>query len=127
MNNLEMDSEEANLISKNHTGSVDESKSHEEGKKKKISFWEGVLILIKGHVGTGLYSLPIAFEYSGLLLGVIGMLIMSAVNVRAIIILIESAHILSLKTGIEKFTYPLLFQKAMEQHTKLAPYAKMGR
>ena len=90
-------------------------------------FFEAVIHCFKGHVGSGILALPAAFSNAGLIVGPIGMIIMSAICARTMIILVVCAHKLGPETGIAKFTYPLLVEKAIERNKAVKSFSKVGR
>jgi proton-coupled amino acid transporter len=75
---------------------------------------QALIHLIKVMMGTGMLSLPLAFKYSGLWLGIFLLIIMCAVSTYCCRQLVYSAHYISRRKGQDRIDYANVMRGAVE-------------
>ena len=68
--------------------------------------------MLKGNIGTGILAMPDAIKNSGLLVGNVGLVIMSVICVHCMHMLVGNAHELSRREGKRSMSYPEVAKSA---------------
>lgn len=95
----------------------------------EISSCDAIIHLLKGNIGTGILAMPDAIKNSGLLVGTIGLVIMSFFCVTCMHMLVENSKILCQRTKNRSLDYAKAAELAFLTSgsptlAKLAPHAR---
>uniref|UniRef100_A0A672FWL5 Solute carrier family 36 member 1 n=1 Tax=Salarias fasciatus TaxID=181472 RepID=A0A672FWL5_SALFA len=91
------------------------------GGQTGTSFFQTLIHLLKGNIGTGLLGLPLAVKNAGLVLGPISLLVMGIIAVHCMRLLVQCSHHLS------SLTYGEAVQYGMENVTWLRRHSQWGK
>ncbi|XP_024116177.1 proton-coupled amino acid transporter 1 [Oryzias melastigma] len=97
------------------------------GGRAGTSFFQTLIHLLKGNIGTGLLGLPLAVKNAGLVLGPISLLIMGVIAVHCMRLLVQCSHYLSAKMNRPSMTYGEVMQYGMENVSWLRSRSHWGR
>ncbi len=93
-----------------------------------FSYWESVLIMVKGSLGSGMWALGVAFSNSGMLLGVPLLISISMIYNYCVTILTETSRGLCRELKVGSLTYPETIEKVFECGPEpLRKYSKAAR
>jgi len=76
-----------------------------EDNEHAISNCDTIIHLLKGNIGTGILAMPDAIKNSGLLVGTLGLVVLSVLCVSCMHMLVNSAHTLGVRTRKPYMTY----------------------
>lgn len=89
------------------------------------TFWETLLHLLKGSLGTGILAMPKAFSHAGYGVGIVGTIVIGFLCTYCIHLLIKSEYVLCKRRKIPSLTYPLTAIEALNDGPKFfRPCAK---
>ncbi|XP_052010326.1 proton-coupled amino acid transporter 1-like [Xyrauchen texanus] len=112
----------------NHSPSSPRQTEYERiGGRTGSSFFQTLIHLLKGNIGTGLLGLPLAVRNAGLLVGPLSLLAMGIVAVHCMNILVKCAHHLSAKLGKPFLSYGDAVEYGMENVQCLSRHSLWGR
>ncbi|KAA0709273.1 Proton-coupled amino acid transporter 2 [Triplophysa tibetana] len=97
------------------------------GGRTGSSFFQTLIHLLKGNIGTGLLGLPLAVKNAGLLVGPFSLLAMGIVAVHCMNLLVKCVHHLSAKLGKPFLSYGDAVEYGMENVSWLSRYSLWGR
>ncbi|XP_072519947.1 proton-coupled amino acid transporter 1 [Salminus brasiliensis] len=97
------------------------------GGRTGSSFFQTLIHLLKGNIGTGLLGLPLAVKNAGLVMGPLSLLVMGIVAVHCMSILVKCSHHLSAKLGKPFLTYGDAVEYGMENVSWLRNHSRWGR
>uniref|UniRef100_A0A672FW08 Solute carrier family 36 member 1 n=1 Tax=Salarias fasciatus TaxID=181472 RepID=A0A672FW08_SALFA len=97
------------------------------GGQTGTSFFQTLIHLLKGNIGTGLLGLPLAVKNAGLVLGPISLLVMGIIAVHCMRLLVQCSHHLSAKMSRQSLTYGEAVQYGMENVTWLRRHSQWGK
>lgn len=97
------------------------------GGRTGSSFFQTLIHLLKGNIGTGLLGLPLAVKNAGLVMGPLSLLVMGIVAVHCMRILVKCSHHLSAKLGKPFLTYGDAVEYGMENVSWLRNHSQWGR
>ncbi|XP_029917898.1 proton-coupled amino acid transporter 1 [Myripristis murdjan] len=103
--------------------------SHYEriGGRTGTSFFQTLIHLLKGNIGTGLLGLPLAVKNAGLVLGPISLLCMGVIALHCMVLLVKCSHHLSAKMNKPSLTYGEAVQYGMENVVWLRRHSHWGK
>ncbi|KAL4631523.1 proton-coupled amino acid transporter 1-like [Arapaima gigas] len=91
------------------------------------SFFQTLIHLLKGNIGTGLLGLPLAVKNAGLLVGPLSLLVMGVVAVHCMDILVKCSRHLSTRSRKPYLDYGETFEHGMENVSWLRRHSVWGR
>ncbi|RXN35215.1 proton-coupled amino acid transporter 1-like isoform X1 [Labeo rohita] len=97
------------------------------GGRTGSSFFQTIIHLLKGNIGTGLLGLPLAGKNAGLVVGPLSLLAMGIVAVHCMNLLVKCAHHLSAKMGKPFLSYGDAVEYGMENVSWLSRHSLWGR
>ncbi|KAG9272505.1 proton-coupled amino acid transporter 1 [Astyanax mexicanus] len=97
------------------------------GGRTGSSFFQTLIHLLKGNIGTGLLGLPLAVKNAGLVVGPLSLFVMGIVAVHCMQILVKCSHHLSAKLGQPFLTYGDAVEYGMENVSWLRNHSRWGR
>uniref|UniRef100_A0A672FYE0 Solute carrier family 36 member 1 n=1 Tax=Salarias fasciatus TaxID=181472 RepID=A0A672FYE0_SALFA len=100
------------------------------GGQTGTSFFQTLIHLLKGNIGTGLLGLPLAVKNAGLVLGPISLLVMGIIAVHCMRLLVQCSHHLSVcvcRMSRQSLTYGEAVQYGMENVTWLRRHSQWGK
>ncbi|CAI5653209.1 unnamed protein product [Oreochromis niloticus] len=97
------------------------------GGRAGTSFFQTLIHLLKGNIGTGLLGLPLAVKNAGLVLGPISLLVMGVIAVHCMKLLVTCSHHLSAKMNRSSLTYGEAVQYGMENVPWLRRHSQWGK
>ncbi|TRZ04219.1 hypothetical protein DNTS_008032, partial [Danionella cerebrum] len=97
------------------------------GGRTGSSFFQTIIHLLKGNIGTGLLGLPLAVRNAGLLVGPVSLLLMGLIAVHCMNLLVKCAHHLSAKLGKPFLSYGDAVEYGMENVSWLSRHSVWGR
>ncbi|XP_005741286.1 proton-coupled amino acid transporter 1 [Pundamilia nyererei] len=97
------------------------------GGQAGTSFFQTLIHLLKGNIGTGLLGLPLAVKNAGLVLGPISLLVMGIIAVHCMKLLVMCSHHLSAKMNRPSLTYGEAVQYGMENVPWLRQHSQWGK
>nr|XP_020449715.1 proton-coupled amino acid transporter 1-like isoform X2 [Monopterus albus] len=97
------------------------------GGQTGTTFFQTLIHLLKGNIGTGLLGLPLAVKNAGLVLGPISLLVMGVIAVHCMRLLVKCSHHLSAKMNRPSLTYGEAAQYGMENVLWLRRHSHWGR
>ncbi|XP_023343262.1 proton-coupled amino acid transporter 4 [Eurytemora carolleeae] len=95
----------------------------------KISNCDTIIHLLKGNIGTGILAMPDAIKNSGLILGNVGLVLMSAICIHCMHTLVHCSHELCRRTGSTSLGYSDVAEHSFSSSSsprlqRLAPSAR---
>ncbi|XP_051715827.1 proton-coupled amino acid transporter 1 isoform X2 [Ctenopharyngodon idella] len=97
------------------------------GGRTGSSFFQTIIHLLKGNIGTGLLGLPLAVKNAGLVMGPLSLLAMGIVAVHCMSLLVKCSHHLSVKMGKPFLSYGDAVEYGMENVPWLSRHSIWGR
>ncbi|XP_026199920.1 proton-coupled amino acid transporter 1 isoform X2 [Anabas testudineus] len=97
------------------------------GGRTGTSFFQTLIHLLKGNIGTGLLGLPLAVKNAGLVVGPISLLVMGIIAVHCMKLLVKCSHHLSAKVNRQSLTYGEAVQYGMENVPWLRRHSQWGK
>lgn len=97
------------------------------GGRTGTSFFQTLIHLLKGNIGTGLLGLPLAVKNAGLVLGPLSLLGMGIIAVHCMRLLVQCSHHLSAKVDRASLTYGEAMQYGMENVSWLRRHSQWGK
>uniref|UniRef100_A0A673AU55 Solute carrier family 36 member 1 n=1 Tax=Sphaeramia orbicularis TaxID=375764 RepID=A0A673AU55_9TELE len=98
-----------------------------DGSSLVSSFFQTLIHLLKGNIGTGLLGLPLAVKNAGLVLGPLSLLGMGIIAVHCMRLLVKCSHHLSAKVDRSSLTYGEAMQYGMENVSWLRRHSQWGK
>jgi len=93
-----------------------------------ISSCDAIIHLLKGNIGTGILAMPDAIKNSGLVVGSIGLVILSVLCVTCMHMLVNCANTLCLRTNSKSLDYARVAETAFSTSgPKLSRFATISR
>ncbi|KTG06058.1 hypothetical protein cypCar_00005917 [Cyprinus carpio] len=112
----------------NHSpASLQQTEYERIGGRTGSSFFQTIIHLLKGNIGTGLLGLPLAVKNAGLLVGPLSLLAMGIVAIHCMNLLVKCAHHLSVKMGKPFLSYGDAVEYGMENVSWLSRHSVWGR
>uniref|UniRef100_A0A672QBI2 Solute carrier family 36 member 1 n=1 Tax=Sinocyclocheilus grahami TaxID=75366 RepID=A0A672QBI2_SINGR len=108
-------------------GSPRQTEYERIGGRTGSSFFQTLIHLLKGNIGTGLLGLPLAVKNAGLVVGPLSLLAMGIVAVHCMNLLVKCAHHLSAKMGKPFLSYGDAVEYGMENVSWLSRHSLWGR
>ncbi|KAJ8254967.1 hypothetical protein GJAV_G00199410 [Gymnothorax javanicus] len=110
-------------------GSPSQPQNHYErfGGKKGTTFFQTLIHLLKGNIGTGLLGLPLAIKNAGLVVGPLSLLAMGIVALHCMNVLVKCSHHLANKLGRPSLSYGDVMEQCLENVSCLRRYSVWGR
>uniref|UniRef100_A0AAY4EN27 Amino acid transporter transmembrane domain-containing protein n=1 Tax=Denticeps clupeoides TaxID=299321 RepID=A0AAY4EN27_9TELE len=96
------------------------------GGRAGSSFFQTLIHLLKGNIGTGLLGLPLAVKNAGLVMGPLSLLVMGIVAVHCMNQLVKCSHHLSAKLGKPFLDYGEVVEYGMENVSCLRRHSVWG-
>ncbi|KAM3866938.1 proton-coupled amino acid transporter 1 [Diretmus argenteus] len=105
------------------------TQSHYEriGGQTGTSFFQTLIHMLKGNIGTGLLGLPLAVKNAGLVLGPVSLLVMGVIAIHCMRVLVKCSHHLSAKVNRPFLTYGEAVQYGMENVSWLRRHSRWGK
>lgn len=97
------------------------------GGRAGTSFFQTLIHLLKGNIGTGLLGLPLAVKNAGLVVGPLSLLGMGIIAVHCMRLLVKCSHHLSQKVDRPSLTYGEAMQYGMENVSWLRRHSQWGK
>ncbi|KAM8848173.1 proton-coupled amino acid transporter 1 [Synchiropus picturatus] len=97
------------------------------GGRTGTSFFQTLIHLLKGNIGTGLLGLPLAVKNAGLVVGPVSLFCMGIIAVHCMRLLVDCSHHLSAKISRPSLTYGEAVQYGMENVSWLRRHAHWGK
>lgn len=97
------------------------------GETTGTTFFQTLIHLLKGNIGTGLLGLPLAVKNAGLLLGPISLLVMGLIAVHCMRLLVQCSHHLSAKMSRPSLSYGEAMQFGLENVPVFRRHALWGK
>ncbi|XP_034038203.1 proton-coupled amino acid transporter 1 [Thalassophryne amazonica] len=97
------------------------------GSRTGTSFFQTLIHLLKGNIGTGLLGLPLAVKNAGLVLGPVSLLCMGVIAVHCMRLLVQCSHHLSAKMSMPSLSYGEAVQHGMENVSWLRRHSHWGK
>ncbi|XP_066505571.1 proton-coupled amino acid transporter 1 isoform X2 [Hoplias malabaricus] len=110
-----------------HSPSRNQNEYERIGGRAGSSFFQTLIHLLKGNIGTGLLGLPLAVKNAGLVMGPLCLLVMGIVAVHCMSVLVKCAHHLSAKLGKPFLSYGEAVEYGMENVSWLRNHSHWGR
>ena len=89
---------------------------------------DAIVHLLKGNIGTGILAMPDGIKNSGLLVGTIGLVILSIFCVTCMHMLVKCANVLSLRTNSKSLDYAKVAEVAFATSgPRLSRFANISR
>ncbi|XP_013884403.1 proton-coupled amino acid transporter 1 [Austrofundulus limnaeus] len=97
------------------------------GERTGTTFWQTLVHLLKGNIGTGLLGLPLAIKNAGLVVGPLSLLVMGIIAVHCMKLLVKCSHHLSAKVNRPSLSYGEVMQYGMENVWWLRRHSHWGK
>ncbi|XP_046874617.1 proton-coupled amino acid transporter 1 [Hypomesus transpacificus] len=97
------------------------------GGESGTSFFQTLIHLLKGNIGTGLLGLPLAVKNAGLVLGPLSLFVMGIIAVHCMNLLVRCSHHLSAKMNKPFLNYGDAMEYGMENVSWLRRHSIWGR
>ncbi|KAF3694242.1 Proton-coupled amino acid transporter 1 [Channa argus] len=97
------------------------------GERTGTSFFQTLIHLLKGNIGTGLLGLPLAVKNAGLVIGPLSLLVMGIIAVHCMKLLVKCSHHLSANMNRQSLTYGEAMQYGMETVPWLRRHSQWGK
>lgn len=97
------------------------------GEQSGTTVFQTLIHILKGNIGTGLLSLPLAVKNAGLVLGPVSLLGMGIIAVHCMEVLVRCSHHLSAKLNRPSLTYSEAVQYGMENVSWLRRHSWLGK
>uniref|UniRef100_A0A8C6UW91 Solute carrier family 36 member 1 n=1 Tax=Neogobius melanostomus TaxID=47308 RepID=A0A8C6UW91_9GOBI len=97
------------------------------GERSGTTFFQTLIHLLKGNIGTGLLGLPLAVKNAGLVLGPISLLVMGVIAVHCMRLLVKCSHHLSEKLSCPSLSYGDAVQYGLENVSGLRRHSQWGK
>lgn len=97
------------------------------GERSGTTFFQTLIHLLKGNIGTGLLGLPLAVRNAGLVLGPLSLLAMGIIAVHCMRLLVKCSHHLSAKMGRPSLSYGEAMQHGIENVSWLRRHSQWGK
>lgn len=97
------------------------------GERSGTTFFQTLIHLLKGNIGTGLLGLPLAVKNAGLVVGPLSLLAMGIIAVHCMTILVKCSHHLSAKMSRPSLSYGEAMQYGIENVSGLRRHSHWGK
>lgn len=97
------------------------------GERSGTTFFQTLIHLLKGNIGTGLLGLPLAVKNAGLVLGPLSLLTMGIIAVHCMQLLVTCSHHLSAKMSRPSLSYGEAMQYGIENVSWLRRHSQWGK
>ncbi|TNM98587.1 hypothetical protein fugu_013151 [Takifugu bimaculatus] len=97
------------------------------GEQSGTTVLQTLIHILKGNIGTGLLSLPLAVKNAGLVLGPVSLLGMGIIALHCMEVLVKCSHHLSAKLNRPSLTYSEAVQYGMENVSWLRRHSHFGK
>lgn len=97
------------------------------GEHTGTTFFQTLIHLLKGNIGTGLLGLPLAVKNAGLVLGPISLFVMGIIAVHCMRLLVKCSHHLSEKMNRPSLSYGEAMQYGLENVSWLRRHSHWGK
>lgn len=97
------------------------------GERSGTTFFQTLIHLLKGNIGTGLLGLPLAVKNAGLVLGPVSLLVMGIIAVHCMRLLVKCSHHLSTKMSRPSLSYGEAVQFGIENVSLLRRHSHWGK
>lgn len=91
------------------------------------TFFQTLIHLLKGNIGTGLLGLPLAVKNAGLVLGPVSLFVMGVIAVHCMRLLVKCSHHLSAKMSRPSLSYGEAVQFGIENVSWLRRHSHWGK
>lgn len=97
------------------------------GERSGTTFFQTLIHLLKGNIGTGLLGLPLAVKNAGLVLGPVSLFVMGIIAVHCMRLLVKCSHHLSAKMSRPSLSYGEAMQYGIENVSWLRRHSQWGK
>lgn len=97
------------------------------GERSGTTFFQTLIHLLKGNIGTGLLGLPLAVKNAGLVVGPVSLLVMGIIAVHCMRLLVKCSHHLSSKMSRPSLSYGEAMQYGIENVSWLRRHSHWGK
>lgn len=97
------------------------------GERSGTTFFQTLIHLLKGNIGTGLLGLPLAVKNAGLVVGPVSLLVMGIIAVHCMRLLVKCSHHLSTKMSRPSLSYGEAVQFGIENVSMLRRHSHWGK
>lgn len=97
------------------------------GERSGTTFFQTLIHLLKGNIGTGLLGLPLAVKNAGLVVGPVSLLVMGIIAVHCMRLLVKCSHHLSTKMSRPSLSYGEAVQFGIENVSVLRRHSHWGK
>ncbi|XP_012689828.1 proton-coupled amino acid transporter 1 [Clupea harengus] len=97
------------------------------GGRTGSSFFQTLIHLLKGNIGTGLLGLPLAVKNAGIVVGPLSLFVLGIVAIHCMSLLVKCSHHLSAKMGKPFLNYGEAMEYGMENVSWLRRHSVWGR
>lgn len=97
------------------------------GERSGTTFFQTLIHLLKGNIGTGLLGLPLAVKNAGLVVGPVSLFVMGIIAVHCMRLLVKCSHHLGAKMSRPSLSYGEAVQFGIENVSWLRRHSQWGK